>query len=37
VDTEGGIVLPEGCDEFHQGPEMRVKYKATYVFYGAKG
>ena len=36
VDTEGGITLSGGCDKDHQGQEVRVKYKATYVFYGAK-
>jgi len=36
VDTEGGIVPPGGCDKVHQDQEVRVKYKATYVFYRAK-
>ena len=36
VDTEGGIAPPGGCDKARQGQEVRVKYKATYVFYGAK-
>ena len=35
VDTEGGIAPPGGCDKAHQGQEVRVKYRATYVFYGA--
>jgi hypothetical protein len=36
VDTEGGIAPPGGCDNAHQDQEVRVKYKATYVFYAAK-
>jgi hypothetical protein len=36
VDTEGGVVPAGGCDQVHQGQEVRVGYKATYVFYGAK-
>jgi hypothetical protein len=36
VDTEGGIAPPGGCDQARQGQEVRVKYTATYVFYGAK-
>jgi hypothetical protein len=34
VDTEGGIAPSGGCDQVHQDQEVRVKYKATYVFYG---
>ena len=36
VDTEGGIAPPGGCDKAHQDQEVRVEYKATYVFYGEK-
>jgi hypothetical protein len=36
VDTEGGIVPSTDCDKSHQDQEVRVKYKATYVFYCAK-
>jgi Protein of unknown function (DUF3455) len=36
VETEGGIAPSGGCDKVHQGQEVRVKYKATYVFYGVK-
>jgi hypothetical protein len=36
VDTEGGIVPSGGCDKVHQDQAVRVKYKATYVFYCAK-
>ena len=33
VDTEGGIAPARTCDKARQGQEVRVKYKATYVFY----
>jgi hypothetical protein len=36
VDTEGGDAPIGGCDQAHEGQEVRVKYKATYVFYGAE-
>ncbi|HKM55707.1 MAG TPA: DUF3455 domain-containing protein [Isosphaeraceae bacterium] len=36
VDTEGGIAPARTCDKARQGQEVRVKYKATYVFYCAK-
>ena len=36
VDTEGGLAPSGGCDKLHQGQEVQVKYKATYIFYGAK-
>jgi hypothetical protein len=36
VDTEGGIAPSGGCEKTNQGQEVRVNYKATYVFYGAK-
>jgi hypothetical protein len=36
VDTEGGHAPSGGCDKVHRGQEVQVKYKATYVFYGAK-
>jgi hypothetical protein len=36
VDTEGGIAPSGGCDKAHEGQEVRVKYKATYVFYRPK-
>jgi hypothetical protein len=36
VDTEGGIAPAGGCNKARQGQEVRVKYKATYVFYCAK-
>jgi hypothetical protein len=36
ADTEGGIVPSGGCDQVHQDQEVRVKYKATYIFYRAK-
>ena len=36
VDTEGGIAPARTCDKASQGQEVRVKYKATYVFYCAK-
>jgi hypothetical protein len=36
VDTEGGIAPASSCDKARQGQEVRVKYKATYVFYCAK-
>jgi Protein of unknown function (DUF3455) len=36
VDTEGGIAPSGGCDKVHHGQEVRVKYKATYIFYGTK-
>jgi hypothetical protein len=35
VDTEGGIAPSGGCDKAHSDQEVRVKYKATYIFYGA--
>jgi hypothetical protein len=36
VDTEGGIAPARPSDQARQGQEVRVRYKATYVFYGAK-
>jgi uncharacterized protein DUF3455 len=36
VDTEGGIAPARTCEKDRQGQEVRVKYKATYVFYCAK-
>src|SRR5271166_3421185 len=36
VDTERGIAPARTCDKARQGQEVRVKYKATYVFYCAK-
>jgi hypothetical protein len=36
ADTEGGIVPSGGCDQFHRDQEVRVTYKATYIFYRAK-
>ena len=35
VDTEGGAA-PDAPDAAYQGTELRVPYKATYIFYGAK-
>lgn len=35
VDTEGGAA-PDASDAAYQGTELRVPYKATYIFYGAK-
>ena len=35
VDTVGGRA-PAKCDESYLGTELRVPYKATYVFYGPK-
>jgi hypothetical protein len=37
VDTEGGVAPPGTPEKSRQGEEVRVKYKATYVFYCAKG
>jgi hypothetical protein len=37
VDTEGGNAPAERPDQSHQGQEVRVNYKATYIFYGARG
>jgi hypothetical protein len=34
VDTEGGAA-PAAADFAYQGTELRVPYKATYIFYGA--
>jgi hypothetical protein len=34
VDTEGGAA-PAAPDSAYQGTELRVPYKATYIFYGA--
>jgi hypothetical protein len=36
VDTEGGIAPSGGGDKARQDHEVRVKYKATYVFYREK-
>jgi hypothetical protein len=36
VDTEGGIAPPGRGDQVRRGQEVRVKYKATYVFYCAR-
>jgi uncharacterized protein DUF3455 len=35
VDTEGGAA-PDAPDVSYKGDELRVPYKATYIFYGAK-
>ncbi len=35
VDTEGGAA-PDAPDAVYRGDELRVPYKATYIFYGAK-
>jgi hypothetical protein len=35
IETEGGLA-PAKCDESYRGTELRVPYKATYVFYGPK-
>jgi hypothetical protein len=35
VDTAGGVA-PKNCDASYAGTELRVPYKATYVFYGEK-
>jgi hypothetical protein len=35
VDTEGGAA-PDAPDAAYQGDQLRVPYKATYIFYGAK-
>jgi Protein of unknown function (DUF3455) len=31
--TVGGVAPSEGCDESHEGEEVRVPYDATYAFY----
>ncbi len=36
INTEGGIAPTESCDQAHEGNEMRVKYKATYIFLGTQ-
>ena len=36
VNTEGGIAPAKGCDQAQEGSEVRVKYKATYIFYGTE-
>ena len=36
VDTEGGAAPPGRPDFAYKGDELRVPYKATYIFYGAK-
>jgi hypothetical protein len=33
LDTVGGVAPTEGCDEAHDGAEVRVSYVATYAFY----
>jgi hypothetical protein len=33
LDTKGGVAPSKGCDATHAGEEVRVPYKATYVFY----
>jgi hypothetical protein len=33
LDTVGGVAPAEGCDESHEGEEVRVPYEATYAFY----
>jgi hypothetical protein len=35
VDTVGGLA-PKNCDASYAGTELRVPYKATYLFYGSK-
>jgi hypothetical protein len=34
VHTEGGIAPAKKCAKAQEGKEIRVKYKATYIFYG---
>jgi hypothetical protein len=36
VDTQGGTAPATACDKARQGQEVRVNYKAAYVFYCAK-
>jgi hypothetical protein len=33
LDTKGGVAPTKGCDATHAREEVRVPYKATYVFY----
>ncbi|MCC2627792.1 MAG: hypothetical protein K0S14_1442 [Thermomicrobiales bacterium] len=33
LDTKGGVAPSKGCDATHPSEEVRVPYKATYVFY----
>jgi hypothetical protein len=33
LDTVGGVAPSKGCDAGHAGAEVRVPYKATYVFF----
>ena len=33
LDTKGGVAPSKGCDATHLSEEVRVPYKATYVFY----
>jgi hypothetical protein len=33
LDTVGGVAPAEGCDEAHEGEEVRVPYEATYAFF----
>jgi hypothetical protein len=36
LNTEGGVAPAKGCDKAQEGNEVRVKYKATYIFYGTE-
>jgi hypothetical protein len=35
IDTKGGVAPATGCDANHLGDEARMRYSATYQFYGA--
>jgi hypothetical protein len=35
IDTKGGVAPATGCDANHIGEEVRMRYSATYQFYGA--
>lgn len=34
VETKGGVEPAEGCDSAHQGDIARIRYSATYQFFG---
>ena len=34
IDTTGGVAPAGGCDEAHLGQSVRMRYSATYGFYG---